>query len=363
MTNLFTPIKIRELEISNRIWLSPMCQYSAVNGVPNEWHFAHLAQFAMRKVGLLMTEATAISPLARSTRLDTGIWNDEQVKKWLEIVRFVHGQGSKIGIQLWHSGQKASTTTPWQGQDYVTESDGGWRAVAPSAIAFGKLPKPKSLTSAEIDLIILDYQEAAKRAQAAEFDVLEIHGAHGYLIHSFLSPISNHRSDKYGGSFENRTRFVMAVVVAIRKIWPSAKPLFLRTSSHDWVDGGWTMEDNLELARILGPLGVDLIDCSSGGIRSDISYPVGPSYQVGFSEIIKKHSAMLTCAVGIITSAKQANEIVVSGKADAVMLGREFLRNPNWVLDAAEELKDFLDTEINWPDQYKSARQKINLKW
>lgn len=354
MFGIFDEIKIRELVIPNRIWLSPMCQYSAVNGVPNSWQLVHLGKYAMGKVGLIMTEASGISPTARSTNFDTGIWNDEQVEAWQPINEFVHAQGSKTGIQLWHAGQKGSTTTPWQGQDYVPVSSGGWEAVAPSAIAFGKLPAPREITGDEIQSTINLYREAAGRALAANFDVVEIHGAHGYLIHSFLSPVTNRRNDQYGGSFENRIRFVVEVVEAIREVWPATHPLFLRTSSHDWIEGGWSSQENTELAKILLTKGVDLIDCSSGGIKADISYPVSPGYQVQFSQEIKQASNMLTCAVGMITDPKFADEIVRSNKADAVMLGRELLRNPNWVLKAAIELEH----DLEWLNQYRQGKPR-----
>jgi 2,4-dienoyl-CoA reductase-like NADH-dependent reductase (Old Yellow Enzyme family) len=331
-----------------------MCQYSAKDGVPNNWHLVHLGQFATGKVGLIMTEASGISPAARSTLMDTGIWNDEQVIAWQKIVDFVHAQGSKIGIQLWHAGQKGSTGAPWQGQDYVPEAQGGWQAVAPSEVAFGKLPTPRKLTVVEIKSIIEEYKEAAKRALTAGFDVLEIHGAHGYLIHSFLSPITNKRDDEYGGSFENRIRFLTEVVAAIRQVWPETHPLFLRTSAHDWIEGGWTSDENAALAVILLSQGVDLMDCSSGGIKPDVKYETGPGYQVQFSENVKRKSNMLTCAVGMITDAKQAQEIIVSNKADAVMIGREFLRDPHWALRAAEELK----IDIEWLNQYKQGKPK-----
>ncbi len=359
MPGLFDELKIRDLIIPNRIWLSPMCQYSAIDGLPNTWHTVHLGKYAMGKVGLIMTEASGISPSARSTLHDTGIWNDEQVDAWRTIVDFVHLQGVKIGIQLWHAGQKSSTTTPWQGQDYVDANSGGWQAVAPSEIAFGKLPKPRSLTEEEIHSIIDQYRQAATRSLKAGFNVVEIHGAHGYLIHSFLSPITNHRKDQYGGSFENRTRFVTEVVKAIREVWPINRPLFLRTSSHDWIEGGWSTLENSELAKKLLPLGVDLIDCSSGGIKSDISYPVAPGYQVKFSEDIKNSSQMLTCAVGVITDPLFAEEIVRSNKADAVMLGREFLRNPNWVLTTAE----VLGVDLEWLNQYKQGKPRKTLPY
>lgn len=357
MVSIFDEIKIRDLVIPNRIWLSPMCQYSATDGLPNSWHFVHLGKFAMGKVGLIMTEASGISPTARSTLHDTGIWNDEQVQAWRPIVDFVHEQGSTIGIQLWHAGQKGSTTTPWQGQDYVSEAEGGWEASAPSSIAFGKLPTPRPISIAEMKETVALYRAAAKRALDANFDVVEIHGAHGYLIHSFLSPITNHRTDEYGGSFENRIRFLLEVVEAIREVWTSSHPLFLRTSSHDWIDGGWSTQENSELAAILLTKGVDLIDCSSGGIKADIKYAVEAGYQVRFSEDIKRSSQMLTCAVGMISAPEMAEEIVSAGKADAVMLGRELLRDPNWVLHAATKL----GKDMEWLNQYKQAKPRKNI--
>lgn len=368
MSHLFSPLKIRDLEIPNRIWLSPMCMYSAVDGLPNDWHFSHLAQFAIRRVGFLMTEASGISPTGRSTLMDAGIWNEAQANSWRRIVDFAHSQGSKIGIQLWHAGQKGSTTSPWQGQDYVPPESGGWVAKAPSAIAFGKLPAPKQLELGEIRSIIDDYRHAAALALHAGFDVVEIHGAHGYLIHSFLSPLSNQRSDDYGGSFENRTRFVKEVVTAIRSVWPQTHPLFIRLSTDDWKEGGWRVADSARLAGELMKLGVDLIDCSSGGIQTGITYPVGPGYQVPFAKEIKEKSGILTAAVGMITSVAEAEEVISSGSADAVMLGRELLRNPNWALNALSQLQaksGEVDPEIvtRWPNQYLNGRPQLKLGW
>ncbi|MEY3076179.1 MAG: hypothetical protein RLZZ131_305 [Actinomycetota bacterium] len=365
MPNLFTPIRIRDLEIPNRIWLSPMCMYSAKDGLPNDWHFAHLAQFAIRRIGFLMTEASGISPTGRSTLLDTGIWNMEQVKAWKRITDFAHSQGSKIGIQLWHAGQKGSTTTPWQGQDYVAPESGGWQAVAPSALAFGKLPTPKPLEVEEIQSIINDYRRSAELALEAGFDVVEIHGAHGYLIHSFLSPLTNKREDHYGGSYENRTRFVKEVVTAIRQVWPATHPLFIRLSTDDWVEQGWRVGDSARLASELMALGVDVMDCSSGGVQTGVSYPVGPGYQVPFAREIRATSQILTVAVGMITEAQEANRIIESGDADAVMLGRELLRNPNWALNALSTLQEQVGSDVvtKWPNQYLNGRPKLKLGW
>ena len=334
--------------------------------MPNEWHFAHLAQYAIRRVGFLMTEASGISPTGRSTLMDTGIWNSDQAKAWSRIVDFVHSQGSKIGIQLWHAGQKGSTTSPWQGQDYVPPSAGGWQPMAPSEVAFGKLPTPHALTDDEIKTIISDYRNAASHALSAGFDVVEIHGAHGYLIHSFLSPVTNKRSDQYGGSFENRTRFVKEVAISIREVWPASHPLFLRLSADDWIEGGWRVGDSARLAKELLPLGVDLIDASSGGIKTDVTYPIAPGYQVPFAREIREVSGVPTVAVGLLTDAKAANEIITRGEADAVMLGRELLRNPNWALNAAIELKDSIPADeltITWPNQYLNGRPKLKPDW
>jgi 2,4-dienoyl-CoA reductase-like NADH-dependent reductase (Old Yellow Enzyme family) len=289
----------------------------------------------------------------------------EQAKAWKRITDFAHSQGSKIGIQLWHAGQKGSTTSPWQGQDYVPPESGGWRAVAPSAIPFGKLPAPKALDLEEIKWIINDYRNSAQMALQAGFDVVEIHGAHGYLIHSFLSPLSNTREDNYGGSYDNRTRFLKDVVVAIREVWPATYPLFIRLSTDDWVGGGWRVADSARLASELIALDVDLMDCSSGGVQTGVTYPIGPGYQVPFAREIRATSRILTAAVGMITQADEANRIIESGDADAVMLGRELLRNPNWALNALSTLHEKFgeDVATKWPNQYLNGRPNLNLGW
>jgi 2,4-dienoyl-CoA reductase-like NADH-dependent reductase (Old Yellow Enzyme family) len=351
---LFDPIKIRDLTIRNRVWVSPMCQYSATGGVPNNWHLVHYGQFAVGQVGLVMTEAVAIAANARSTLLDTGIWNAEQIDAWAEIVEFVKSQGSAIGIQLWHTGRKGSTTTPWQGQDYVPTESGGWTTVAPSELPFGKLPVPNELTHKELVLILDDFRNAASNALLADFDVLEIHAAHGYLIHSFLSPIANKRDDQYGGSFSGRTRFILQVVDAVREVWPKNRPLFVRSSASDWRPDGWSVEDTVALSHLLYEHGVDLIDCSSGGILPELEYDVKPGYQVPFAEQVKKNTKILAAAVGLITKPEQAAQIIESGQADAVMLGREMLRDPHWALRAATALK----VDLEWPDQYKQAKPR-----
>jgi 2,4-dienoyl-CoA reductase-like NADH-dependent reductase (Old Yellow Enzyme family) len=334
-----------------------MCQYSATNGVPNDWHLAHLGQFAMGKAGLIMAEATAISADARSTLFDTGIWNNEQVSAWSRIVTFIHQQGSMVGLQLWHAGRKGSATTPWQGHEPVSIEDGGWVAVAPSPIPFGKLPIPKELTKTEILRILDDYRLATENALKAGFDVIEIHGAHGYLIHSFLSPLANKRVDEYGGNFDGRSRFVLEVTDAIRSVWPADKPLFIRMSTIDWIPEGWSIQDTIQLAELLEKHGVDLIDCSSGGIVPDTDYETGPNYQVPFAAKVRADTQVLTAAVGLITDPLKAQEIIETGQADAVMLGREMLRNPHWALHAAFQL----GIDIEWPNQYKQAKPRE--KW
>ena len=352
MPSIFDEIQIRDLTIPNRIWLSPMCQYSATDGIPNNWHLIHLGKYAMGKVGLIMTEASGISPAARSTLRDTGIWNDEQVAAWKPIVNFVHEQGSKIGIQLWHAGQKGSTTAPWQGQDYVSPEAGGWQAVAPSEIAFGKLPTPRAVTLAEIKSIIEDYRSAAIRSVEAGFDVIEIHGAHGYLIHSFLSPISNKRSDQYGGSFENRTRFLIETAKAVRAAMPDSMPLFVRISATDWTEGGWDLEQSTQLATLLKDSGVDLIDVSSAGLSDKQEVKAGPGFQVPFATAIREATGVLTSGVGLITTAEQSDAVVREGKADAVFAGRAFLRNPRWALEVAHQLHE----TVKWPHQIERGK-------
>lgn len=331
-----------------------MCQYSAQNGLPNDWHFAHLAQFAVGGAGLIFTEATAISSSARSTLMDTGIWNEEQVAIWARIVDFIHQEGAKIAIQLWHAGRKGSATTPWENHKPVSISNGGWEIFAPSPVPFGELNIPRELSKEAIQILIQQYRLAAERSLRAGFDIVEIHGAHGYLIHSFLSPISNQRRDEYGGEFSNRVRFLLEVTKAIREVWPLDRPLFVRLSTSDWVDGGWSVEDSIELARLLKDHDVDLIDCSSGGVVPDGKYQVESHYQVPFAEKIKRSTGILTGAVGLITDPLLANSIVTSEQADAILLGREMLRNPHWALQAAHEL----GIDIEWPNQYKQAKPR-----
>ena len=349
---LFTPLNIRGVEFKNRAWVSPMCQYSAVDGLVGEWHRAHLESFATGGAGLIMVEATGVNPKGRISVACPGIWNNELASAFTPMVNFAHDMGSKMGIQLAHAGRKASSMRPWDDHQNASEAEGGWIAVAPSAIAFEGYPTPQELTIEEIEATIQDFISAAKSAVAAGFDVLEIHSAHGYLLHEFLSPLSNLRIDKYGGNFEGRTRFLREVVSGIRAVVPSTVPLFVRISATDWVDGGWDLAQSIELAIILADLGVDLIDVSTGGNVPGVKIPVGPGYQVPFADEIRKASGVLTSSVGLITDAAQAEDILASGKADAVMLGREMLRNPRWPLHAAEELGEV----IAWPLPYERAR-------
>ncbi|KAI9008080.1 oxidoreductase, FAD/FMN-binding protein [Gaertneriomyces semiglobifer] len=368
---IFSTLKIKDCELKNRIMVSPMCQYSYNDGMPNPWSFVHLTEFAVRGAGLIMAEASAVSPEGRITPKDAGIWNDDQARVWKGIVDTVHLLGdTKIGIQIAHAGRKASTYELWDpvqnGTSTASVEDGGWPddVVSASAERFqDDYPLPKPASSAEIQRLITSFKDAAIRANNAGFDVLELHFAHGYLVHQFLSPLSNKRTDAYGGSFENRTRFAVEIVKAVRPVWPQSKPLFIRISCTDWVEGGWDIDQSVELAKIFKSLGVDAIDCSSGGASPLQKIPTAfKAYQVPFAERIRKDvPGLLTVAVGQIHDPNEANEIVVSGKGDIVALGRVFLGNPNWVLDAAK----VLGVSVGWAAQYiygaggKSKRRQI----
>ena len=348
MPNLFDPITVRGVTFSNRIWVSPMCQYSAINGVATEWHNVHIGSFATGGAGMIMMEATGVVPEGRISTACLGLWNDAQRERLKPIVDFAHSMGTRIGIQLAHAGRKASCLPPWSDHPMASKEEGGWECVAPSAISFGgKYPVPRELSKEEIKELISAFAKSAKRAVEAGFDLVEIHAAHGYLIHQFLSPISNHRNDEYGGSFENRTRLILEISKAVRSAIPDSMPLFVRISASDWLEDGWTIDESVELCKSLKALGVDLIDVSSGGTSSGAPVPVGPGYQVPFAERIRRESGIPTCAVGLITEAKQADQIVQKGEADAVMMAREFLRNPRWPLQAAKEL----GAEVSWPNQ------------
>ncbi len=351
-THLFSPLKIRGVEFANRVWVSPMCQYSAVDGVPGAWHQVHLGSFATGGTGLIIAEATGVVPEGRISIACPGLYNDAQVAAWKVITDFAHHMGTKIGIQLAHAGRKGGTTAPGSDHFMATKEEGGWLADAPSAIAFEGYPEPHALTVPEIKNLVEEFAAAATRAIAAGFDVLEIHAAHGYLLHEFYSPLSNTRTDEYGGSFENRTRFLKEVVTAVRSVMPESMPLFVRISASDWTEGGWTIEESVQLAPELMALGVDLIDASSGGNVHNAKITPGPGYQVQFADAIKNQGGISSSSVGMITDPEQAEEIIASGKADAVMMGREFLRNPRWPLHAAK----VLGQEVHWPAQLIRAK-------
>ncbi|MFJ9118641.1 NADH:flavin oxidoreductase/NADH oxidase [Streptomyces sp. NPDC102394] len=355
MSALFQPFTLRGVTIPNRVWMAPMCQYSAEpegpgTGAPNDWHLTHLAARAAGGTGLILTEATAVSPEGRISPYDLGIWNDAQVEAFRRITRFLVSQGTVPGIQLAHAGRKASTERTWKGGGPVGPEAYGWQPLAPSAVAFDdRHVVPTELTVEQIQEIVGQFADAARRALAAGFEVAEVHGAHGYLINEFLSPHSNHRTDAYGGSYENRTRFALEVVDAVREVWPEDKPLFFRISATDWLqDGGWTADDTVRFAADLQAHGIDLLDVSTGGNASGVRIPVRPGYQVPFAARVKAETTLPVAAVGLITDAEQAEKILANDEADAVLLGRELLRNPSWARHAARELGG----DVHVPDQY-----------
>jgi 2,4-dienoyl-CoA reductase-like NADH-dependent reductase (Old Yellow Enzyme family) len=351
--SLFEPLTLRGVTMRNRIGVSPMCQYSSTDGFASDWHVVHLGSRAIGGAGLVMTEATAVTPDGRISPHDLGIYRDGHVETLARITRFLDEHGAVPGIQLTHAGRKASTDAPWRGGAPLSVDEGGWTPiVAPSAIPFGsRSPTPVALDQGGIRDIVVAFRTAAQRALDAGFRVIELHGAHGYLLHEFLSPLANQRTDNHGGSFENRVRLFVEVVEAVRSVWPERLPLLARFSGTDWVEGGWDVEQSVELARMLRPLGVDLIDCSSGGIVPGVKIPVGPGYQVALAERIRRESGVPTAAVGLITTARQADAILRAGSADLVLLARKLLRDPYWPLYAAREL----DVEVEWPVQYQRA--------
>ena len=352
-SQLFSPLTIKKIVLKNRIAISPMCQYSATDGFANDWHLVHLGSRASGGAGLIIQEATAVSPEGRISPQDLGLWKDKQIEKLQTITRFILSQNSVPGIQLAHAGRKASVSSPWNGNKKLDESQGGWNTVAPSAVGYHSNEEaPIALDPTGIQKVVSNFKTATKRAVQAGYQVLEIHAAHGYLLHQFLSPLSNFRTDEYGGSFENRIRLVLEVVEAAQSEWPKDLPLLVRISASDWADGGWNIEESVKLSRILKEKGVDLIDTSSGGLVSHQQIPLGPNYQVPFAEQIKKETGIMTGAVGLITGAHQAEEIVASGKADLVLFARESLRNPNLGLTFAHELQ----ADIDWPKQYDRAK-------
>jgi 2,4-dienoyl-CoA reductase-like NADH-dependent reductase (Old Yellow Enzyme family) len=348
MTPLFSPLTIREVTLRNRIGVSPMCQYSAEDGFPTDWHLVHLGSRAVGGAGLIMVEATAVEPRGRISPFDTGIWKDEHIPAYARIASFVRSQGAVAAIQLAHAGRKASTRRPWEGGGPIAQSDSGWQTVAPSPIPFAETdPIPHGLTIDEIQGIVDAFRTAAIRALAAGFQIAEIHGAHGYLIHEFLSPLSNHRTDAYADRF----RFALEVAEAVRAVWPGNLPLFFRISATDWMPGGWTPEETVDLARKLRASGVDLIDCSSGGTSPHAGIPLSPGYQVPFAAQVRRDAGIATAAVGMITGPEQANAIIESGEADLILLAREFLRDPYFPRTAATALGE----KLTPPPQYARA--------
>ena len=354
MTALFTPLPLRALTLRNRIGVSPMCQYTSVEGFATDWHLVHLGSFATGGAALVFCEATSVTPEGRISPQDLGIWNDAHIPALRRITDFVRAQGAVAGIQLAHAGRKASTRRQWEGRNAVAPGDGGWSDVmAPSAIPFSlNYPVPRALDSEGIVRVIDAFVSGAQRALQAGFQIAEIHAAHGYLLHQFLSPLSNLRTDEYGGSFANRTRLVIQVCTAVRGVWPDTLPVFVRISATDWADGGWTVDESVQLALQLKGIGIDVIDCSSGGLAAHQHIVVSPGYQVPFARRIKHDANIATAAVGLITDAHQAEDIVANGYADIVLLAREMLRNPHWTLQAAHEL----GVDASWPVQYERAK-------
>jgi 2,4-dienoyl-CoA reductase-like NADH-dependent reductase (Old Yellow Enzyme family) len=353
MPHLFDPFELRSLTLRNRIVVSPMCQYSSIDGFANDWHIVHLGSRATGGASLVITDATAVTAEGRISPQDLGIWSDDHITELRRIVAFIQSQGSAAGIQLAHAGRKASTPAPWFGEGTVPIGEGGWEPVAPTVEPFAPgYPVPAALDGAGIREAIRAFGQATVRAREAGFDVVEVHAAHGYLLHQFLSPLVNHRTDEYGGSFENRIRLTLEAVDEVRREWPDRCPLFVRISATDWMEGGWDLDQSVELARRLATRGVDLIDCSSGGAVPGAKITVGPGYQVPFAERIRREAGIATGAVGMITSAPQADEIVSSGRADCVLMARQFLRDPYFAQHAAREL----NAPASWPRQYGRAR-------
>ena len=351
--HLFAPLKLAGITLPNRIFVSPMCQYSCEDGFANDWHLVHLGSRAVGGASLVFTEACAVTPEGRISPQDLGLWKDGQIAPLRRITDFLHSQGAYAGIQLAHAGRKASMSPPWETERYVPPAEGGWSNVlAPSEVAFaGHYGQPHALDIRQIDALTSAFQVAARRALAAGFDVMEIHSAHGYLLHEFLSPLSNRRNDEYGGSFENRIRLLVRVVDTVRKEWPLDKPLFVRISATDWAEGGWDIDQSVQLAQVLKTHSVDLIDVSSGGLLPDVKIPVGAGYQTPFAERIRREAGVPAGAVGMITEPAQADHILRTGQADAVLLARALLRDPYWPLHAAETLRQ----KIAWPVQYLRA--------
>ena len=352
-SSLFSPITLRSLTVSDRLWVSPMCQYSAVDGVVNQWHNVHLGAFATGGASLIIVEASSVNPEGRITPGDAGIWNDEQRDAWSSVLGFLHAQGARVAIQLAHAGRKASARIPWhEGATALSATEGGWETFAPSAHAFGTMAVPAEMTLGDLEKLVLDFAAATTRAVEAGFDAIEIHAAHGYLLHEFLSPISNKRSDVYGGDLAGRAKILLEVTDAVRSAMPESMPLLVRISASDWVEGGWDIEESIELSRMLGDRGVDMMDVSSGGLDPGQKIVLGPGYQVPFATRIRNEAGIPVAAVGLITESAQAESIVKDGLADVVLAGRAFLREPTFARRAAVEL----GLEARWPSQYLRAR-------
>jgi 2,4-dienoyl-CoA reductase-like NADH-dependent reductase (Old Yellow Enzyme family) len=349
VSQLFSPIALRDVTSRNRLWVAPMCQYSSVDGAPNDWHLVHLGARASGGAGVVITEAAAVSPEGRISPQDAGIWSDDHIDGWKRVTDFIRSQGALSAIQVAHAGRKASSRRPWDGTGTAPASEGGWEGVAPSAMAYASMPEPKELDAQGIAKVIDDFGQAARRSHDAGFDMVEIHAAHGYLLHQFLSPLSNLRTDEYGGSFDNRVRLLIDVIDATRKNWPERLPVLVRISATDWVDGGWDIEQSIELSRLMGEHGVDLVDVSSGGADPRQEITPTPGYQVPLAQRIRAEANIPTGAVGLIRSAQQSEEIITSGAADVVLLGRPFLSDPAWPLHAARDLG--IDVDY-WPNQY-----------
>ena len=351
---LFSPMTIRGLTLPHRLWVSPMCQYSALEGVVQYWHQVHLGALALGRPGLIIAEATSVVPEGRITPDDSGLWNDEQVQAWRPIIDFSHSQGTPMALQLAHAGRKASTSSPFKSDGSgVGVEQGGWETEAPSALAFGKLPRPHELSPTRIDTIVESFAAATRRAVNAGFDAIEVHAAHGYLLHEFLSPLSNLRDDSYGGSFEGRSRIVLEIVERVRSAMPESMPLFVRISATDWLEGGWDLEASIRISHQLAQRGVDLIDVSSGGLSPEQAIKLGPGYQMPFAEAISREVEVAVGAVGLITEASAAEQALQSGVADAVLMGRQFLRDPRYAMRAATEL----GVSLEWPGQYLLAQR------
>jgi 2,4-dienoyl-CoA reductase-like NADH-dependent reductase (Old Yellow Enzyme family) len=352
MSKLFEPLKLRDVEFRNRLWVSPMCQYSSIDGMPTDWHLVHLGSRAAGGAGLVIVEATAVSPEGRISPDDSGIWSDEHAQAFRRITAFIKEQGSVAGIQLAHAGRKASTFAPWKGTGMADAANGGWQVVGPSATPFAEnFPQPKEMFAADIEKAAADFVSAAERSVEAGFEAIEIHAAHGYLLHQFLSPLSNLRTDEFGGSLENRMRFPLDVARRVRAVVPESLPLFVRISATDWVENGWDLDQSVEFCAHLRDLGVDLIDVSTGGNVAEARIPVAPGYQVEFAREIRRRSGIPTGAVGMITEPKQAEDILKQGDADAILVAREFLRDPHFAIRAAQELGGYVDV----PKQYRRA--------